>query len=72
MPAIIVQILITLALKFGLPWILTKFPGIPASVIQIIEKLIEDLQNHKMAKKELLDQAKEKALNACKGSCEVK
>lgn len=67
MPVWLIQILITLAIKFGLPWILKKFPSIPPEVIKIIEELIQKLEGHKEEQKALVAEAKKKALQVCTG-----
>lgn len=45
MPAWIINLLVTLAIKLGLPWVIKKLPWIPAEVINIIEELLGDLKS---------------------------
>lgn len=66
MPAWLIQLIITLAVKFGLPWILKKFPGIPPEVMKVIEELLGNLATHKEEKAKLVAEAKEKVA-ACYG-----
>ncbi len=66
MPAWIIQLIVTLAVRLGLPWVLKKFPGIPAEVQKVIEELLENLTQHKSEKKVLVSEAKKK-ISACYG-----
>lgn len=45
-----VRILVSIAVRLGIPWLLKAFPGIPAEVIAQIQALIEELTQ---AKKQL-------------------
>ncbi len=42
-----VRILVSIAIRLGIPWLLKAFPGIPASVVEEIRKLIEELTQSK-------------------------
>lgn len=64
-------IIINLALRFGVPWLLKKFPFLPPNIREIIEKLIGDLDVKKAEKKELVAKAKAE-IKACTGpNCPV-
>lgn len=60
MPAWLIKTLIGLAVRFGLPWVLKHFPGIPEAVRKIIEQLLEALAGEpsRERKRELVKQAK--------------
>jgi hypothetical protein len=44
MPAWLLNLLIKLAIDFGLPFLLKKFPWIPGEVKQIIEELLAQIK----------------------------
>lgn len=62
-----VLILIRLAIKLGLPWLITKFPWIPKEIIAIIEKLIGEIKTAKYEQKNTVRAAKRRALDRCAG-----
>lgn len=66
MPAWIIQLIVSLAVRLGLPWVLKRFPFIPAEVQKIIEELVKNLTEHKSEKKVLVSKAKQK-ISACYG-----
>lgn len=43
-PAFLLKALIELAVQFGLPFLLTKIPWLPASVITIIKDLLKQIE----------------------------
>lgn len=45
MPPFLLNIIISFAIKFGLAWLVKRFPGIPQEVIDIIEKLLGGLKS---------------------------
>lgn len=67
MPAWIINIIITLAVRFGLPWLLKLLPWLPAEAERVIEELLENLKIHRAEKKEVVSAAKEKIKTVCKG-----
>lgn len=47
MPVWLESILISMAVslgKIGLEWLITKFPGIPASVVATVESVLNDIK----------------------------
>lgn len=58
MPVWLINVIITIAIKVGLPWVVQHIPGIPQAVIDVIKKLLEDLQkpdvSNSAAKKQAL------------------
>lgn len=66
MPHWLLQLLVTLAVQFGIPWLLKAFPWLPKEVIAIIEELLKALQDQKMEKKALIKEAKQN-IAACYG-----
>lgn len=56
-----VSILVTLALKFGLPWLLKRFPWIPVEVREIVEDAVKKVNELKRAKEEAIQGARERA-----------
>ena len=71
MPAWLIQLLITLAINFGLPWLLKKFPWIPPEVRKIIEDLINKLKDHKEQKEVLVSEAKQKVRECYGPNCKI-
>lgn len=67
MPAWLISLLLSLALKLGLPWLLQKFPWIPAEIAQIIQDLIDKINGLKAEKKELVLNAHKEIKRACEG-----
>ncbi len=64
-------ILINMALRFGVPWLLKRFPFLPPNIREIIEKLIGDLDVKKAEKRDLVAKAKAD-IKACVGpNCPV-
>ena len=57
-----VRILVSIAVKLGIPWLLKVFPGIPATVVAEIQALIEELtkakQVHKAARRKRIREVK--------------
>lgn len=45
------SILISIAVKLGIPWLLKAFPWIPASVVAEVQALIDALTQQKLANK---------------------
>lgn len=72
MPAWLIQLIVTLALQFGLPFVQKLFPKLPPEVIALIQALIEKLLGHKEEKKTLIQDTK-KQIAACFGdNCPTK
>lgn len=71
MPAWLIQIIVTLAIKFGIPFILKRFPGIPPEVIKIIEDLISKLTQHSEQKSIIVGQAKADLRKCIGDSCKL-
>lgn len=67
MPAWLISFLISLAVKFGVPFLLSKMPWIPDEVKKIIEDLIGKLAGHKAERTDLVQQAKKDIQKACEG-----
>lgn len=68
MPVWMINLLISLAVKWGLPWLLAKFPLLPPWLEQIIEKIIEDLKQENADKKQIIKEAHNQVRQACSGS----
>ena len=51
MPTFILNWIISLAIKFGMAWLLKKFPWLPDYVVKAIEDLLEELKSAKNCKK---------------------
>lgn len=49
MPAWLINIIVSLAIKVGIPWVVQHIPGIPQAVIDIITQLLNDLNNPKVS-----------------------
>lgn len=45
MPPWLISLAATLAIKFGIPWVIKMWPGIPQQVIDIINELLGKLKN---------------------------
>ena len=76
MPTFLVNLLISLIVKFGLPYVLTwlhdRFPWIPiATVRPVLDELVENLKAHKEAKKETMQSAKQKMRECLGVACPV-
>lgn len=71
MPTWLINIIVTLAVKVGLPWVVQKFPKMPQEIIDIISQLLEQLKNptvsNSVAKKQALTRVKE----FCTAGCEA-
>lgn len=68
MPGWLINILVSVAVSLGnvgLHWLVTKFPGIPASVVAIVENLLNQLNQNKAVAKQLVQQAKCDAKSVC-------
>jgi len=67
MPALpwYVQILISLAIKYGPEWLLKAFPSLPAWVTQIITDLLKELSEATTPQEK--KQARKRAAVRCKG-----
>lgn len=50
MPSWLIQLLVGLAIKVGIPYLVKLLPGIPPEVIQVIEELIKQLQGANQTK----------------------
>lgn len=68
MPVWLINILISLAIKFGVPWLMAKFPLISPAVQQIIDGLLSDLQSHSQQKAQIVSGAKEQIRKVCSGT----
>lgn len=75
MPVWIIQLLISLAVKFGLPFVLRliakKFPGVPTELGSIIEELLKNLGKAKEDKKEAVRTAKLRVAECYGPTCNV-
>lgn len=67
MPGWLIMILVNLALKFGVPWLLKKFPWLPPNIAEIIEDLVGKVKGAKATKKEAYKEAKRK-IRECQGT----
>ena len=54
----IINWLIGLAIQYGIPWLVAKFPWLPANISKILQDLVDALEGHKATGQELKDQAK--------------
>lgn len=66
MPAWLIQILVGIALRFGIPYLLKKFPWLPQNLKEIIEQLIAEITEGKQKIKTAKTSAKRK-LEECFG-----
>ncbi len=57
------DILLQIALNFGLPFLLSKFPWLPASIAQVLTDLVEQLKKVKKDQKAAVRLAKAEAFN---------
>lgn len=72
MPAFLINLLITLAIRFGIPLILRRFPGLPAGVKEILEEFLESLKVNRRDRKAAEERAKARLKNECFGiECEI-
>lgn len=69
MPIFLINILISLAIKFGLAFFFKRFPGIPEEIKQIIKDLLESLKlaKTKAERAQLKAEAKQKVKKVCEG-----
>jgi hypothetical protein len=67
MPAWLISLLVSLAVKVGVPILIKKLPWIPKEVVDIITKLIEDLE--KAPTPESKKEAKALALKQVRAHC---
>lgn len=44
MPSWLISLLVNLAIKIGFPYLIKLIPGIPQAILDIIQKLLEELQ----------------------------
>jgi hypothetical protein len=51
MPNWLINILIDLALKVGVPYLLKLFPWLPQNLMDIIQNFIDDIKGHSTARK---------------------
>jgi len=69
MPTWLINVLVTAAVKIGVPWLIQKFPWIPKEVVEIINQLVEQLKNpnvsNSVAKKTALKEVKEFCTTGC-------
>lgn len=65
MPAWLLQILITIAIKIGVPALLKYFPGVPQQVVDIINQLLDSLKDPKQSN----SAAKKIAISSVKDFC---
>lgn len=69
MPAFLLDLLISLALKFGVPWLLSKFPFLPSNLKDILQQLIDDVKKSKDEHKEAVADARSEAKSRIKKEC---
>jgi hypothetical protein len=67
MPAWLISLLVSLAVKLGVPWLLRRFPGLPAWLVEILEELLGKLKDAKQDKHDAVREAKEKIHQQCNG-----
>lgn len=60
MPAWLIKIVVGLAVKYGMGWLMKRFPWIPDDVKAIIEQLVGELQKHQTAKVCMINDAQAK------------
>lgn len=65
MPVWLIELLISLALKFGLPYLIKAFPSLPKEVWEVVETILKAVQSAENPQ----DKAKEirTAVNQCTG-----
>jgi hypothetical protein len=68
MPKFIIDLLVKLAVAVGLPWLMKKFPGLPAEIWAIVEELLKYVQNAEN-KPEAVRQVGEKVRECTGSSC---
>lgn len=65
MPAWLVSVILNwavpLAIKFGVPWLITKFPWLPQNLSDIIQNLVDEINGHKQQYRGLVKESKAKA-----------
>lgn len=75
MPSWLLQIIVTLAVKIGVPALLKYFPKLPPYILDIINKLLADLGNPKVsnsvAKKQALSKLRAE-MRSCPGPSRTK
>lgn len=71
MPAFLIQMLVSLVLRFGMAWLLKRFPGIPDEVKQIVEETAGELSKHKEARRKTLRRARARVSGCVGPSCKV-
>lgn len=69
MPTWLINALVGIAIKIGVPWLVKKFPWIPKEIVDIINELVEQLKNpnvsNSVAKKTAMRQVKEFCTTGC-------
>lgn len=72
MPPFLINLLITLAIRFGLPFILRKFPGLPAGVKEMLEEFLESLKVNRRDRRAAEERLKTRLKTECFGvECEI-
>lgn len=69
-PAWLLNILIKLAVSIGLPWLMKKFPGLPAEVWAILEEILKHV-NSSDDKAAAVKQVREKVRQCTGVACET-
>lgn len=73
LPVWLIDFLISLALRFGIPWLLLQFPWLPKNLQAILQELVDKIQGHKQAiqivRGKMLATAKERIKTECLGPC---
>lgn len=69
MPSWLIQLLVGLVIKIGMPLLLKKFPWIPKEAQDILNALADDLNTQKQAILEVKREAHRKVIKACTVGC---
>jgi hypothetical protein len=64
----LISLIISFALRFGLAWLVKRFPWLPPGVVEILEELLTNLKMKKMEKKQAVREAKAKIKKVCTGT----
>lgn len=72
MPVWLINILVNIAIKVGLPWVVQKFPKLPQEIVDIISELLEQLKNPNISNSVANKQAIARVNEFCTSGCEAK
>lgn len=69
MPTWLINALVVIAVKIGMPWLIQKFPWIPKEIVDVINQLVEQLKNpnvsNSVAKKIALKEVRDICTSGC-------